>query len=82
MNTGLNSSQDGTSTCEEVATELRICLRLGIGFSFRSFQRLCLIYLNLLVLPKLRDNVADAGFAVFLTDAVQDILDTVGHLLG
>ena len=82
MNAGLNSSQDGASTCEEVATELRICLRLGIGFSFRSFQRLCLRRLNLLIVAKLRDNIADAGLAVSLADALQDVLDTVDHLLG
>ena len=85
MYAGVNGSQDGSSTCEEVATELRICLRLGIGFSFRSFQRLCLRRLNLLIvggwLAKLRDNVADAGLAVSLVGALQDVLDTVDHLL-
>ena len=74
MNAGLHGSKDGASTCEEVAT-----------FSFRSFQRLCLSRLNLLIvggwLAKLRDNVADAGLAVSLARALQDVLDTVDHLL-
>merc|ERR1719305_1004247 len=71
MNAGLHGSKDGASTCEEVAT-----------FSFRSFQRLCLRRLNLLVVAKLRDDGADAGLAVSLASALQDVLDAVNHLLG
>ena len=37
--------------------------------------------LLLLVVTKLRDNVADASLAVTLTNAVQDGLDTVDQLL-
>ena len=74
MNAGLHGSKDGASTCEEVTT-----------FSFRSFQGLCLSRLNLLIvagwLAKLRDNVADAGLALSLARALQDVLDTVDHLL-
>ena len=82
MYAGLNGSQDGSSTCEEVATEFRIFFCLGNGFSFRSFQRPCLSRLNLLIVAKLRDNVTDAGLAVSLANALQDVLDTVNHLLG
>ena len=37
--------------------------------------------LLLLVVTKLRDNVADASLAVTLTIAVQDVFYTVDHLL-
>ena len=36
----------------------------------------------ILGLAKLRDDVADAGLAVALADAFQDVFDAVDHLLG
>ena len=36
---------------------------------------------SILSLTKLRDDVTDAGLAITLTDAFQDVLDTVNHLL-
>ena len=77
MNAGFNCPKDGASTCEKVAA---LCLRIGL--SLRSFLGFCLGGLSLLLLTELRYNVADALLAVSLADAVQDILDTVNHLLG
>ena len=75
-------TQDGSSTCEKVAAQLRIFLRLRIVFSYRYFERSCLSRLILFLLTKLRDNVTDAGLAISLSNALQDVLDTVDHLLG
>ena len=54
-----------------------------LGTLCKIFLIFCLRRHNLLiVVTKLRDKVADASLTVILINALQDVLDTVDHLLG
>ena len=50
------------------------------SLGFRSVQKLCLSKLTPLIVA--RDNVTDAGHAISLANARQDVYDTLDHLLG
>ena len=72
-------TQDGSSACEKVTSQVKI---FQFGFNVRYFPRFCLNRLHILALTKPWYNVADASLAVSLAKAVQDVLHTLEHLLG
>ena len=83
---GLLGLRTAVSRSGSTVVAINAAKQVGLWAAARTIRaavpRFCLCRHSLLVVTKLRDNVADASLAVTLTIALQDVFDTVDQLLG